>query len=285
MSITGISIFAPYNAHQKTESCYYRRMIDEEAQVEASEESPKKRSHRTSLYRKTPATNPYIFTKKSVWMQRVADGVRAGASLYLTGETKLEKGAFLAGKFAARYKMNLTPQTDLAWRKRGKTVTRWIACFDEKSGLVKWVLLCWPGEDQDKSEKWQKVHDNRITHTGYELVRLTKTGAKAPVLTWRYTKKRFEELHDQIVKVIRLRHDVLLEQIIHSLHRSPGFSGVRVQVKKLWEIVRAEWKRTRPRTEPVPEIPKNIGYVRRLPDVGMVWSELMKAGKLKPEGG
>ena len=65
----------------------------------------------------------------------------------------------------------------------------------------------------------------------------------------------------------------------------PGFSGVRVQVKKLWDIVRAEWKRTRPRTEAVPEIPKNIGYVRRLPNVGMVWSELMKAGKPKPEGG
>ncbi|MDA8416630.1 MAG: hypothetical protein M0Z78_06120 [Betaproteobacteria bacterium] len=30
-------------------------------------------------------------------------------------------------------------------------------------------------------------------------------------------------MHDQIVKVIRLRQDALLDQIIHSLHRSPWF--------------------------------------------------------------
>jgi hypothetical protein len=81
-------------------------------------------------------------------------------------------------------------------------------------------------------------------------------------------------MHDEIVRVIRSRHDSRLEQIIYSLHRSPGFAGIRTQVKKLWDIIRAEWKRTRSKAEVMPEIPKNIGYVRRLPDVGDLWSEL-----------
>jgi hypothetical protein len=232
--------------------------------------------NRTSAYRGKAATNPYIFTKKTVWMQRVGDGVRAGAELYIQGSTRLEKVAFLVAKFAARYKVNLSRRTDLQARKSGETVTRWLGYLDDKTGMVNWVLLCWPGEDLDRSELWRPVHEQRIRHSGYELVRITKPGAKAPVLTWRYEKPQFEKIHDQIVQVIRLRQGAILDQIIHSLHRSPGFAGVRQQVKKLWDITRKEWRRTRGESEQVPEIPKNIGYVRRLPDVGALWSELIK---------
>jgi hypothetical protein len=90
-------------------------------------------------------------------------------------------------------------------------------------------------------------------------------------------------MHDEIVRVIRSRHDSRLEQIIYSLHRSPGFSGVRQQVKKLWSLTKKEWNRSRGKSEVMPEIPKNIGYVRRLPDVGDLWSELAIKGKKDEE--
>ena len=215
-------------------------------------------------------------------MQRVSDAVKAGAAYYIQGSTRLDKVPFTVQKFASRHPTNLTSRADLATRKRGETVQRWIGYLDD-SGMVNWVLFVWPGKDFDpRSDAWQDLKTQRVRHTVYELVRITKPGAKAPVLTWRYQKDQFERLHDEIVQVIRLRQDARLEQIIYSLHRSPGFAGVRQQVKKLWDIVRKEWKRTRSKSEVMPEIPQNIGYVRRLPDVGALWSDLMKP---KPKKG
>lgn len=240
------------------------------------------RSNRTSAYRGKAPADPWIFTKKTVWMQRLSDNVKASATYVIQGSTRLEKVPGLVQKFSARYPTNLNSRADLATRKRRKTAQRWIGYLDDNSGMVNWCLFVWPGEDfATSSDTWIDLKQNRIRHSGYELVRMTKRGAKAPVLTWRYQRQQFEHLHDQIVQVIRQRQDALLDQIIHSLHRSPGFAGVRAQVKKLWQIVRAEWKRTRSKSEPVPEIPPNIGYVRRLPDVGALWSELMQSHKPK----
>ena len=85
-----------------------------------------------------------------------------------------------------------------------------------------------------------------------------------------------------MIELIRLHHDAVLNQWIYSTARSPGFAGVREQVKRLWKLLRAEWKRSRSNGELLPEIPKNIGYVRRLPDVGSPWSELMRRGGADP---
>jgi hypothetical protein len=60
---------------------------------------------------------------------------------------------------------------------------------------------------------------------------------------------------------------------------SPGFSGVREQVKKVKDFIKAEWKRTRKDAESFPEIPEHLGYVRRLPDKGNKLSVILK--KLK----
>lgn len=238
-------------------------------------------STRTSAYRGKASTNPWIFTKKTVWMQRVVDAIRAGAAWFVQGSTAVGKVPFLVEKFSSRHPTNLTSRADRLARNRGETVQRWLGYLDD-SGMVHWALFVWPGKDFDpKSDAWRDPIRDRFRHTGYEVVRITKPGAKAPVLTWRYQKDQFERLHDEIVQIIRLRQDARLEQIIHSLHRSPGFAGVRAQVKKLWAIVRAEWKRTRARAEEMPEIPKNIGYVRRLPDTGAMWSELMQAQRKK----
>ena len=232
----------------------------------------------SAQYRGSPAKNPYVYTKKTVWMQRISDAVRAGSSLYIQGSTKLEKVAFRTQNFDERFGINRTKKDDYLWRKSGKKIVKWIGYFDGKEH-VHWVLLLTPGKEADQSlesEKWKSVADHRIAHSGYELVKLTKPGAKAPVLTWRYSRERYQSLRDEMLALVRLRHDKLLEQWIFSTARSPGFSGAREQVKRLWALLRAEWKRSRGKGEPLPEIPKNIGYVRRLPDVGAPWSQLMR---------
>ena len=88
-----------------------------------------------------------------------------------------------------------------------------------------------------------------------------------------------------MLALVRLRHDALLKQWIHSTARTPGFAGSREQIKRLWALLRAEWKRSRSKGEPLPEIPKNIGYVRRLPDVGAPWSQLMRGSADPPDLG
>ena len=233
-------------------------------------------------YRSAPPTNPFIFTKKTVYMQRIGDAVRSGALHYISGSIPLKKAPFLVQKFASRYHVNLSRIADHRARQAGENTARWLAWLDEPTGLVHWTLFYYPGKSICREERWKNPFDDRIHITNYELVRVTKAGAKKPVLTWRYTRDQYRNLHDQIVFTVRGRQDKILDQIIHSLHRSPGFSGVREQVKKLWQIVRAEWKRTRSKSEPCPTIPASIGYVRRLPDVGMLWSELMQS---KPKKG
>ncbi len=238
----------------------------------------------SAQYRGSSAKNPYIYTKKTVWMQRISDAVRAGSSLYIQGSTKLGKVAFRTQNFDERFGINRTKKDDYLWRKSGKKIVKWIGYFDGKEH-VHWVLLLAPGKENDESlatERWRSVADERIRHAGYELMRVTKPGTQRPAWTWRYTREQYQNLRDEMISLIRLRHDKLLEQWIFSTARSPGFSGVREQVKRLWKLLRAEWKRARSKTEKMPAIPANIGYVRRLPDVGAPWAELIRRGSADP---
>ena len=69
------------------------------------------------------------------------------------------------------------------------------------------------------------------------------------------------------------KRDLELQQLIHSLVRSPGFAGVRDHVTKMRALISAEWKRRRAKSEAMPEIPRH-GYTRRLEDAGCRLSEL-----------
>jgi len=239
-------------------------------------DTPKPRKQDAALSRSSHPSNPFIFTSKTVFMQRIGDAVRAGALHYIRGTIKLNKAPFLVQKFAERYLVNAGRMQDMRARKAGEDTARWLAWMNENTGLVEWFLFYTPGKTICREERWKQPWEDRIHLTGYELVRLTKPGAKAPVITWRYTRDRYRELHDQIVFAIRGRQDAVLEQLNFSLSKSPGFAGVRDQVKGLWKITKDEWKRRRAKAELMPSIPQNIGYVRRLPDAGALWSELMQ---------
>lgn len=47
--------------------------------------------------------NPWIFSKKTVFMQRIADKVRGGCTQYIQGQCKAEKLPFLTQKLRERY--------------------------------------------------------------------------------------------------------------------------------------------------------------------------------------
>ena len=227
----------------------------------------------------TAPRNPFILTKKTVFMQRIADLVRNGHNLYVQGTIPLEKAGFLAAKFEQRFQVERNKLEASRARKRGEHSARLLFWLAEESEQVHWILLFCPGSVIDETEKWRYALSDRIQLTGYELVRLTKEGADHPVWTWRYTRTRHDELREAVVQAIRRKRDDELRQLIHTLWRSPGFAGIRAQVKKFGDVIRAEWKRTRSNSETMPEIPARLGYVRRLPDVGKRLSEL--TGKKK----
>lgn len=220
--------------------------------------------------------NPWIFTKKTVFMQRVADKVRGGYNLYVQGCCSLEKTPYLYQKFAARYPLTASKSTQDRRRLSELNRYHWMAYFEPDTQLVHWIMLLCPGALPDTTDAWKCPFAQRIKLTGYELVRLTRPGSEKPAYGWRYTRERHDDLRNALVSAIRTRRDLDLQQLTHSIWRSPGFAGVREQVKKMRLLITHEWQRSRSSAEMMPEIPKLIGYVRRLPDVGEPWPELMK---------
>ncbi len=220
-------------------------------------------------------TNPYIHTKKTSFMQRLSDRVRRGATLYIAGQTPLKGLPHLTSKLDTKWPLNLQKMQASRRRKAGHGTYFWLGYFDEQTQMVHWFVLLNPGKEIDSTEQWRGVVDDRVKLTGYELVRHTRPGAKAPAWTWRYTKERMSTIRDSLVSAIRGRRDLEAEQTMHSIFKSPGFSGVREQVKKLRQLAVAEWQRTRSSAEIIFSMPTKIGYVSRLSDKGVPWSALM----------
>lgn len=225
---------------------------------------------------KTSQLDWFVLTKKTVLMQRLADLVRTGHTMYVEGQIPAEKAPYFAAKLDSLYLVGQNKLQASRHRKAGNASFRLLMLASEGDAQIRWYLLRTDGRmpAEASREKWRDAFDDRIALTGYELVRLTKPGASAPVYTWRYTRERAQDLRDAILHAIRTKRDDELRQLIHSIFKTPGFAGARDQVKKMVDLVKEEWKRSRGKAEPLPEIPARLGYVRRLPDVGLKLSEL-----------
>lgn len=229
----------------------------------------------------------FVFTKKTAFMQRLADLVRSGHCTYVQGEIPLDKTAAFVSKMASRYPIDRTKMAASRARSDDKTTARLLLLHQEADPThIVWVLLVLPGLDFDPvGEKWRNAMKDKITLTGYELVRMTRPEAKGPAWTWKYTKLQHDSLRDALLRVIRTRRDDELRQLIHSLWRTPGFAGARAQVKKFGELIKGEWSRSRG-SEPMPEIPSRLGFVQRLKDTTQPLSTLLAPHKKKkPKAG
>jgi hypothetical protein len=225
-------------------------------------------------------TDFFVFTKKTSFMQRIADLVRSGHTRYTMGTIAIGKAAHLADKFSSMYTVNLPRLQAGRRREKGEATARLLWWYDEnKPEILTWILLVTEGQLMlDGQEKWQDPLESkqRIHLTGYELVRINKPTEPKPVWTWRYDKQRLEDLRYEVVKAIRQRHDHDLERLIAMLWKSPGFAGIREQVKAVGLLIKTDWKRIRKDGEIMPELPKHLGYVQRLADKGKKLSELKK---------
>jgi hypothetical protein len=211
---------------------------------------------------------PFIFTYKTPFMQRIADLVRTGHTQYIMGTISDSKAGLFAQKFEQKFQTGRSNVQACRARKQGEHSARLLFLHQDSTPNLTWILLYCPGVTPDQSgEAWRNALQDKINITGYELVRRTRQKSKAPAWTWRYEETRYFALRDSILTVIRKRHELELTQLIHSLVRSPGFAGIRDQVKNLVSILQCEWKRCHAKTDTMPDIPKH-GYTRRLKDKG-----------------
>ena len=213
----------------------------------------------------------FVFTRKTALMQRIADLVRTGHLQYVCGEIDIAKAAGLTKKFSSAYQVCQTRLQASRQRSSGNASFRLLLWHQTGSDVVGWWLLHTRGRtpEQAQRERWRDAVRERIEMTGYELVRLTRPGAHAPSWTWRYTAEREQQLRAAVIDAIRAKRDDLLAELIATIWRTPGFAGARAQVKKMRDLIFAEWRRAGRPPDAVPPIPARIGYVRRVPDVGM----------------
>lgn len=230
-------------------------------------------------------------------MQRIADLVRSGHTRYLLGEIQIEKAGFFSAKMDFHYGCFHNNKDQFRTRELGFCGARLLFLYTENSPTLTWILLVTNGNwlmPESGHQRWLDVKDERITITNYQLVRLVKKKKVVSITskkiepkrayvqrnrsdftwTWTYTKEQQDNLRNQIVMSIRRHRTEELRQLIDTIYRSPAFSGVREQVKKFVKLMKAEWTRTG--VGDMPELPKGLGYVRRLPDKGKLLTEIMK---------
>lgn len=222
-----------------------------------------------------PYIDWFVLTKKTVLMQRLADLARTGHHHYLRGEISQSRAGYFAAKMNEQFQVGLSRMEQSRLRKRGSASFRLLMLRQEGNPKLSWFLLRTDGKlpAPAEVEKWKNLLEDRVRLTNYELVRLTRAGAKAPSWTWRYERDFEQSVRESIVHAIRTKRDDELRQLIFTLWRTPGFSAARSQVKKFKSLIVGEWRRSRG-SEPMPEIPDRLGYVRRLPDVGKKLSQL-----------
>ncbi len=220
-------------------------------------------------------SDPFVFTKKTVFMQRISDAVSSGSTRYIQGVIPVKKAGFFASKIHSRYDCQISGVQALRKRRAGHATAKLYFWHPQKGDAnLHWILLVTDGKFQEGiggDEKWRdpKMDKQRVAVTNYNLVRIVTKFDSKPRWTWRYTRASYDGFRLNIVNAIRTKNDEQLRQFIHSLWRSPGFGGVREQIKKIRDLIQDEWKRTRGSKEGMPEIPKTHGYVRRLKDKGV----------------
>ena len=219
-----------------------------------------------------PPKKIFVFTSKFAFMQRMADYVRTGHQAYISGRTDTEKMHATFDKLVQAYPVFNDRLKAFRARQQGHPTGRLFMYQNpEQPEVVHWTLLMHAKVGQlPTSEKWKHAEDahNRITLTGYELVRVTKEGLSKPAWTWRYQAQRYQDLRDSIVAAIRSNRDQDLKIAIKTLFGTPGFSGNREQVKKIVELLKTEWKLRHP-DRPLPDMPPILYFLQRVADKGV----------------
>jgi len=209
---------------------------------------------------KAPTLN--IFIKQLPFLQRIADRARDGYFFYLSGVCSPARYPTLAQKFRRLYETDLQKDHRYRRRKAGDAVYALLGYQIRSSTAapVVWVLMRTDGKESiaaDKSEKWRDIRVERMTlMEKFELHRHTRKDMSKPSWSWRIEKLHYQELREVIIALVRNKQDTRLQEQIDSVNTSPKFAPIRIQIKALHDLIKAEFKRTRSTHDALPIFPK-----------------------------
>jgi hypothetical protein len=235
--------------------------------------------------------DPLVLAYQAVAMQRIADYVRSGHHAWTGGEVPLHKTAALVRKFDRLYGIGRTRNqraTDKSHAVAGATLI--LYCPQTAAGLphtdtLLWVLLVTAGESLAHTvETLQdaRLRPGRLRWGDYELVQIARPGQVKPAWSWRLKEAAYEDWRHRILQTVRHKNSFQIEQLQAELLRLPGFSGVRVQGKKLLALFRQEYMT---HNKNAVMQPRRLRYVQRLKNKGLKLSAILKTqSPPKPAG-
>jgi hypothetical protein len=207
-----------------------------------------------------------VILHKTALMLQIQDYVRVGYRYWTAGTVTSDSALAWARKADRLYNVfHDRSRRARAKKERGEGSAVLLMHEIAGSGKLWWILLVTPNENlahQLEPLKDALDRSSRIELTGYELCHLTKPGVAAPVLTWRMTRATYENRRTHIIDIIRRGGAREIRQLIVSLHRSPGFHGIRRQVKACRMLIRGCWRRCKG-SQPFPSMPSRVLYLRR----------------------
>ena len=203
-----------------------------------------------------------VFDTKTQLMQSLQRNVGEGYYWHTSGTVPLEKARRLVRKFRDSYLIHLTGQHRWRRKKLGLGNARLFLWRENDQAPLTFVLLVTEGDhpahDLEKLRDARK-DDQRLSLTGYELVRHQRSGNAHHSWTWQMARQTYDDWRARIIKAVRHRDRDEMSQAWWSLHHVPGFGGNRHQVRQLVKLFRSEWRRRS--KDPWPLKPMRSRYV------------------------
>ncbi len=223
--------------------------------------------------------DPQVHIHKTVLMQRILDAVSRGYVWHTAGVVPLHRASAMANKFSELYHVHRNDNQRAYARRTGKASAKLMLWAQTEDAGLHWWLLATEGIGL-VHELEQLVHAcsprGRVRiDEDYELVRRTRSHAKGggTVWSWRMTHECVNSWRERIIMACRRTDSLVIMRAMGPLYRSPGFSGVRVQVGKLVALARQEWRRRHGSLDAL-VMPPALPYVERLVDTSVPLSSI-----------
>ena len=206
-----------------------------------------------------------IYRYKTACMQRIQALAVRGYGRYISGTIGHKKALKLVQKFQEKYHTDLNENQRVYRKKKGLANTKLIMYPKANSNEFLWWLLVTEGKGEvEKLEALKGVTEARTRlqwFDDYEMVKILRDGRAKPNITWRMTKQWYNSWHTRIRHAVRSNSEMNLKQTTWSLHRVPGFSELRLQVKQLRALTIREWQRVKANDGTLPVMPRSVTYV------------------------
>lgn len=229
--------------------------------------------------------DPPIHIHKTELMQRILDAIARGYHWYTFGQIPALKAARLSDKFGTLYGTCRNSNQRAYAKSRGKANARVLFSAQSRDHQFWWWLLVSEGMGLvHTAESLRDARDKRSRiriGDDYELVRRTRSAAQGggTVWTWRMTRANYTRWRVSILRACRRGDGQELNRVLSSLYRVPGYSGVRVQVGRLVETCRQEWRRRHGSLAGF-SWPLKLGYVDRIKDTSIPLTTLMSGAEV-----